>query len=341
MTIFAPNGESRAPQASQTAQDTDILAHGGLLVLKLLTPQGEFPARIQGMSITNGSVQVAGAEATRVKAGVPAIVAELSKAGVYRAKFNSDDGTEEQHYIKISPSGDSPLVANLRSSKAEVGVHENVLFDSSSSMELDPETRISRREISLTMAETFVKLNDDYHVASFDEPGSKDIKLRVTDDKGRRETDGLVLKVVASEPPKATELSAGGVNKEDIRKGGLYSIPEDILFDPGQADTSDSGRRLLEDFARAVAGENVIVSVVGHTDDMPISKVFQRKFVNNQQLSEARANSAIEVLAAEGVKRENLRAVGKGESAPIAPNTSSQGRAKNRRIEIAVIPKES
>ena len=68
------------------------------------------------------------------------------------------------------------------------------------------------------------------------------------------------------------------------------------------------------------------VKIVGHTDSRGSAK-------HNMKLSLARANSVMRALLARGVSRLRLSTEGKGESQPIAPNTTSEGRAMNRRIE--------
>jgi len=331
----------KAPTVSQPnipAVDASILASAHVVTIRLVTQPGELPAKVSVTATAPGSLQMAGSETEITQPGVPVGLPPLTKPGVYRAKYTGENGTEEQHFVKISPNGGSPLVANIRPNKAEVSVHENFLLDASASMEQDPEARISSKEISLDGGKTFTPMEGDYHVASFSEPGDKEVVLKVRDDKGREQTDITSVKVVASEPPKPTQMTSGTVSRQDLASGAVYSIPEEILFDPGQAEISEQGERLLNEFAKSVAGENVIISVVGHTDDVPISQALRARFADNQQLSEARAQSAIDVLAADGVKKENLRSVGKGDSVPLVPNTSTAQRAKNRRIEVAIIP---
>lgn len=73
------------------------------------------------------------------------------------------------------------------------------------------------------------------------------------------------------------------------------------------------------------------VHVVGHTDSTGTTSY-------NQQLSEKRSNSVGSHLAAGGVNRDRMRLTGRGESLPVASNTTSQGRDANRRVEIYIKP---
>ena len=77
------------------------------------------------------------------------------------------------------------------------------------------------------------------------------------------------------------------------------------------------------------AGPAANVRIEGHTDG-------QGEAAANLQLSQRRANAVRDALAAAGVPRSRVQAVGRGESAPIADDSSAAGRAKNRRVEIIV-----
>jgi flagellar motor protein MotB len=79
------------------------------------------------------------------------------------------------------------------------------------------------------------------------------------------------------------------------------------------------------------------VRVIGHTDDLPVSGT---DFANNQELSEKRAHSVAQVLMAKGVVTTRLQVMGMGDKQPVASNTSPQGRALNRRVEIEVLPQD-
>ena len=72
----------------------------------------------------------------------------------------------------------------------------------------------------------------------------------------------------------------------------------------------------------------------GHTDDVGSDAV-------NQRISEQRANAVASYLMAQGVQRERLETVGMGKRFPIADNATEQGRARNRRVEIRLLPLRS
>jgi chemotaxis protein MotB len=77
------------------------------------------------------------------------------------------------------------------------------------------------------------------------------------------------------------------------------------------------------------------LAVAGHTDNVPIAT---ERFASNWELSAARAIAVVKFLIENGLKAQNLSAAGYGEFDPIADNGSTDGRARNRRIEIVLQP---
>ena len=89
---------------------------------------------------------------------------------------------------------------------------------------------------------------------------------------------------------------------------------------------------------RLVGLRNLKVEVVGHTDSTPIARRNRHIFENNQVLSEARAKSVAEYVAAElGVTQEQVIFTGRGATRPVASNATRNGRALNRRVEVKVL----
>lgn len=79
------------------------------------------------------------------------------------------------------------------------------------------------------------------------------------------------------------------------------------------------------------------VRVEGHTDSLPIST---ERFPSNWELSAARAAGVARFLVESGLDPAKLTAAGRGEFHPIATNDSAKGRARNRRIEIVLVPED-
>lgn len=77
--------------------------------------------------------------------------------------------------------------------------------------------------------------------------------------------------------------------------------------------------------------------MAGHTDNVPVSDK-SVSFKDNWELSSQRALNATKVLAAYGVKENKLAAAGFGSNDPVASNDFEEGRAKNRRVELMLVP---
>ena len=115
------------------------------------------------------------------------------------------------------------------------------------------------------------------------------------------------------------------------------TLENSLLFDSGKATlkraTSTELDHIREVLKQKYAGKRV--DVVGHTDSDPISKT-KDKWKDNLELSAQRALSVTRYLIQKGIGEVEIRAVGCGESRPVASNASSAGKAKNRRVEIVV-----
>lgn len=115
-------------------------------------------------------------------------------------------------------------------------------------------------------------------------------------------------------------------------------ILDRVLFDSGDATLMPEGTQVLDRVATVLARyPNRQILVVGHTDNVPI----RVRFPSNWELSTARAVAAVRYLTEQaGFAPQHLAAVGYGEYRPIADNTTDEGRARNRRIAIVVLPEQ-
>jgi chemotaxis protein MotB len=116
------------------------------------------------------------------------------------------------------------------------------------------------------------------------------------------------------------------------------SLSEQLLFKSGSVEVDDKGEAALRKLAVALKDHsNVQVMVEGHTDNVPIGKKSQY-MQDNWDLSVMRATNITRILTNSGVRTNQILASGKGEYAPLVPNTSDANRQKNRRTEIIVTP---
>jgi len=117
------------------------------------------------------------------------------------------------------------------------------------------------------------------------------------------------------------------------------TVASEILFPSGSAELAPGGADVLRKVAAAANQSQDEVRVEGHTDSDPIAPVLAQYYPSNWELSTARAAAAVRTLQATGmVPAERLAAVGYGDSHPVAPNNTVEGRAKNRRVEIIFKP---
>ena len=106
------------------------------------------------------------------------------------------------------------------------------------------------------------------------------------------------------------------------------NIPSDVSFDTGSATIKPQMRAVLDPFAASVKDDpNARLTIVGHTDSTGSEAV-------NNPLSVDRAQSVRDYLAAKGVSPTKVQTAGHGEREPVADNSTSDGRARNRRVEI-------
>jgi chemotaxis protein MotB len=113
----------------------------------------------------------------------------------------------------------------------------------------------------------------------------------------------------------------------------------DLLFPSGGYQLSPAGQaELANNIAPRLRGlQNAKVVVYGFTDNAPVGPELQRQGIpDNLVLSARRAASVVSILVSQGVNPNIISAKGVGDTRPIAPNDTPQGRAQNRRIEITV-----
>jgi chemotaxis protein MotB len=125
---------------------------------------------------------------------------------------------------------------------------------------------------------------------------------------------------------------------------GIVKFKSDLLFELGSDDVTTSAaesvKKLCEILNRAAAKEFDII-VAGHTDDMRIARQQTKaEHPTNRHLSSHRAISVVQLMEANGIQSGRLSTRGFGEFRPIEPNAANQrGNAKNRRVEIYIVPK--
>jgi chemotaxis protein MotB len=140
-------------------------------------------------------------------------------------------------------------------------------------------------------------------------------------------------------------LIDAGQLRIDNRHGELVvDMSGDLLFDPAHAEIRTVGKGVLMELAHALqqlppppGGQGALrrFLVTSHVDDAPLRS---KHYKDTWELTAARAAAAVEYLVSLGMPAQSLTAAGAGSFDPIVPNDSTEDRAKNRRLEIALLP---
>ncbi|MBL4633319.1 MAG: OmpA family protein [Kofleriaceae bacterium] len=239
------------------------------------------------------------------------------------------------------------------------GVHQKVLNElTSTQLELD-ETRGERDELlgdrkklrsdKEQLTSDKASLSDSLDSTSKAEAEASARAAKLAADMQATEAELLELRKqrVASDKrlaafrvltAKFKSLVDTGKLKVVFRQGQMVlELPSGVLFSSGQAKLSSGGEAALSevlDVLKNFTDRRFLIA--GHTDNIPVKS---RKFRNNWLLSTARAVSVVLYMTdSAGFPAGKLAAAGYGEFAPVSDNTSPEGRAQNRRIEIILVP---
>ncbi len=136
------------------------------------------------------------------------------------------------------------------------------------------------------------------------------------------------------------EIEQGDVKITQAVDKLSVNFVEKILFDSGKDKIKPAGLDVLKrvgDILKGVVDRQVRVE--GHTDNIPIGSRIKKKFPTNWELSTARATTVVRYLRdTVGISPELLSATGYADNRPVADNSTFEGRAQNRRIEIVLLP---
>jgi len=138
-----------------------------------------------------------------------------------------------------------------------------------------------------------------------------------------------------------SEIEQGQVTISELKGKLTVNMVDSVLFDSGKAEVKKGGLQILGKVISILKDvRDKSIRIEGHTDDVPISRALAQRYPTNWELSAARAINVARYLQDQGIDPVNLSAVAYGEWEPVATNDTPEGRAKNRRIEIVLVPKE-
>jgi len=135
------------------------------------------------------------------------------------------------------------------------------------------------------------------------------------------------------------EIKKGEIAVKQLKDKLTLTMVEKILFDSGKADIKTNGKKVLDRVAEILKDiTDKQIKIEGHTDNVPIGATLVEKFPTNWELSTARATTVVRYLQDKGVSPALLNAAGYSEYKPVDSNETDEGKARNRRIEIVLIP---
>jgi chemotaxis protein MotB len=175
--------------------------------------------------------------------------------------------------------------------------------------------------------------------------------LAASEDESRRLKEenvgvsGELSKTKAEYAAKESELQAvtkklqGQGFEVSMREGVMtVTLPQKLLYTSGSADLTKSGRDKLATLGKTLNADlkGFPVEVQGHTDNEPIHAT-KDKYKSNWELSYDRAQTVAYSLIKSGIESKRIHVSAYGEFRPVAANTTNDGKARNRRVEIVVM----
>ena len=150
----------------------------------------------------------------------------------------------------------------------------------------------------------------------------------------KNQTEELYNEIVEQTEQKRLEDSVD-VTIDDSYQYVMVSLSGDLLFESGSAEIPDGAKKILSrvgDILKNYPGK--LVKIEGHTDNVPISN---DRYENNDLLSAYRAFAVKNyILGKTTLEAGRINATGCGEYSPVADNSTQEGRARNRRVEIKI-----
>lgn len=163
---------------------------------------------------------------------------------------------------------------------------------------------------------------------------------RIDELEGLIATKDAKMQALKSAISKALRNFEGKGLTVEERNGKVYiSMENKLLFESGSWAVGGQGKKAVQQLGTVLAeNPDIAVLIEGHTDNVPYTGNAQLS--GNWDLSTKRATAIVNILLENSqIDPQNLTAAGRGEFAPVASNDTSEGKSKNRRIEVILTPK--
>ncbi len=263
-------------------------------------------------------------------------LADLDQMRKASAKSASQIATLEEEKAKLSSEllSAQSAAAGLRDDKQMLIARATGTSDEMAGLQKrigELQTQISDRETEIGK----LKQGGDVLVAE---------KARLEKERAAKEAEILRLTKTQEDLSKSlkAEIERGDIKIKQVRDRLTINMVEKVLFNSGQAMVKPEGLNVLKNVSDVLKNvSDKQIRIEGHTDNVPIGVKIRDKFPTNWELSTARATNVVRYFIEKGgVNRENLEAVGYADTRPVAGNETEEGRTANRRIEIALFPKD-
>ncbi len=165
-------------------------------------------------------------------------------------------------------------------------------------------------------------------------------KLQEEIDTLKKQRDAEAREFESIKKDLEKQLANCGVGLEMQDRGLVIILADNILFDSGKAEIKPEANSVLDGIVKVIETTAVKknIGIEGHTDNVPIK---YSHWKSNRELSTARANIVYHYLKDKGIDPARMTTIGYGEYRPVATNDTEEGRAKNRRVEIVILPEFS
>lgn len=143
-------------------------------------------------------------------------------------------------------------------------------------------------------------------------------------------TVGAIIGKVMDDRAKQIEQDLEDAKVERVGEGILVTFNSGILFDVGKSDLQPQAQQNIQKLTEVLERyDDMDVLIAGHTDATGSSEL-------NHDLAQKRAKAVADYAASHGVEPSRIKIIGEGEDSPVASNDTAEGRAQNRRVEVAV-----